>query len=223
MTDKIGFTPTASQLLSCTHLWPWSPLQAAAAVQVLMSDTVGFIQKLPPQLVAAFRATLEEIREAALILHVVDISHPNAAAQSQAVIEARTCDVLSRNQGSVVGVEDTKQVWEGHYTSWLAGRIAQTCPPFAGLVQLPAQHMDATAGSRLGKSPGHLGQSAWAWRACGLERCTAPCCRAASSAGSQSPSLQVLDGLRVDHIPTVTVWNKLDAAIAPESVRKVWP
>ena len=58
-------------------------------LQVLMSDTVGFIGKLPTQLVAAFRATLEEIREAALILHVVDISHPNAAAQSQAVIEVR--------------------------------------------------------------------------------------------------------------------------------------
>ena len=61
----------------------------AAVRQVLMSDTVGFIQKLPTQLVAAFRATLEEIREAALILHVVDISHPNAAAQSQSVIEVR--------------------------------------------------------------------------------------------------------------------------------------
>ena len=56
-----------------------------------MSDTVGFIQKLPPKLVAAFRATLEEIREASLILHVVDISHPSAAAQSQAVIEVGNC------------------------------------------------------------------------------------------------------------------------------------
>ena len=64
-------------------------LRLAPCLQVLMSDTVGFIQKLPTQLVAAFRATLEEIREAALILHVVDISHPNAAAQSQAVIEVR--------------------------------------------------------------------------------------------------------------------------------------
>ena len=46
---------------------------------VLFTDTVGFIQKLPPAIVAAFRATLEEIREARLMLHVVDISHPNAA------------------------------------------------------------------------------------------------------------------------------------------------
>ncbi len=51
----------------------------------LLSDTVGFIQKLPTQLVAAFRATLEELEEADLLLHVVDITHPDAAAQSQAV------------------------------------------------------------------------------------------------------------------------------------------
>ena len=56
-------------------------------MQVLLTDTVGFIQKLPTQLVAAFRATLEEITEASLLLHVVDVSHPNAAAQTQAVMQ----------------------------------------------------------------------------------------------------------------------------------------
>jgi GTPase len=53
----------------------------------LFTDTVGFIQKLPTQLVAAFRATLEEISEADLLLHVVDITHPNAAEQAQSVFE----------------------------------------------------------------------------------------------------------------------------------------
>jgi GTP-binding protein HflX len=52
---------------------------------VLMTDTVGFIQKLPASLIAAFHATLEEIAEADLLLHVVDISHPNAREQVQAV------------------------------------------------------------------------------------------------------------------------------------------
>ena len=52
---------------------------------VLLTDTVGFIQKLPTQLVVAFRATLEELTEADLLLHVVDIAHPNAADQSQTV------------------------------------------------------------------------------------------------------------------------------------------
>jgi GTPase len=53
----------------------------------LFTDTVGFIQKLPTTLVAAFHATLEEIAEADLLLHVVDISHPNALGQFQAVQE----------------------------------------------------------------------------------------------------------------------------------------
>jgi len=51
----------------------------------LFTDTVGFIQKLPTQLVAAFRATLEEIAEADLLLHLVDASHPNAREQIKAV------------------------------------------------------------------------------------------------------------------------------------------
>ena len=53
----------------------------------LISDTVGFIQKLPTELVAAFRATLEEINESDLLLHVVDITHPNAASQAEAVYQ----------------------------------------------------------------------------------------------------------------------------------------
>ncbi len=53
--------------------------------ELLMTDTVGFIQKLPTELVAAFRATLEEIAEADLILHVVDIKHPNVREQSRIV------------------------------------------------------------------------------------------------------------------------------------------
>lgn len=52
---------------------------------ILLSDTVGFIKKLPHQLVAAFKATLEEVTEADLLLHVVDISHPEAEAQIAAV------------------------------------------------------------------------------------------------------------------------------------------
>ena len=54
---------------------------------VLLTDTVGFIQKLPTQLIAAFRATLEELQEADILLHVIDITHPDAADQAQAVEE----------------------------------------------------------------------------------------------------------------------------------------
>lgn len=55
--------------------------------EVLLIDTVGFIRKLPPQLIAAFRATLEEINYADLLLHVVDISNPSYESQIQAVQE----------------------------------------------------------------------------------------------------------------------------------------
>ncbi len=64
---------------------------------ILLSDTVGFIKKLPHQLVAAFKATLEEVTEANLLLHVVDISHPEAEAQIAAVDtvlqELDACDI----------------------------------------------------------------------------------------------------------------------------------
>ncbi len=67
----------------------------------LFTDTVGFIQKLPTALVAAFRATLEEIADADLLLHLIDITHPNALAQARAVnqtlidIEADDVPVLT--------------------------------------------------------------------------------------------------------------------------------
>ncbi|KAH6788376.1 GTP-binding protein [Perilla frutescens var. frutescens] len=53
--------------------------------EFLLTDTVGFIQKLPTTLIAAFRATLEEISESSLLVHVVDISHPMAEQQIDAV------------------------------------------------------------------------------------------------------------------------------------------
>lgn len=52
---------------------------------VLFTDTVGFIQKLPTQLIAAFRATLEEINEADLLVHLVDVTHPAAFLQWDSV------------------------------------------------------------------------------------------------------------------------------------------
>jgi GTPase len=53
---------------------------------ILLSDTVGFIQKLPTNLIAAFRATLEEISDADLLLHIIDINHNNSIAQYRSVI-----------------------------------------------------------------------------------------------------------------------------------------
>ncbi len=60
-------------------------IRLASGEAVLLTDTVGFIQKLPTQLVAAFRATLEELEEADILLHVIDISHPHSYEQTQTV------------------------------------------------------------------------------------------------------------------------------------------
>jgi GTP-binding protein HflX len=54
--------------------------------EVLLTDTVGFIQKLPTNLVAAFRATLEEVEEADVLVHVIDVSNPSWEKQERAVL-----------------------------------------------------------------------------------------------------------------------------------------
>lgn len=53
--------------------------------QALLTDTVGFINKLPPAVIAAFRATLQELQEADLLLHVIDITQPKAPEQAEVV------------------------------------------------------------------------------------------------------------------------------------------
>ncbi|MEO1918477.1 MAG: GTPase HflX [Paracoccaceae bacterium] len=58
--------------------------------KVILSDTVGFISDLPTQLVAAFRATLEEVLDADIVLHVRDISHPETVEQARDVVEILT-------------------------------------------------------------------------------------------------------------------------------------
>ncbi len=94
----------------------------------ILSDTVGFISDLPTELVAAFRATLEEVAEADLILHVRDIAHPDSAAQEADVIavlnrmakdgnldedwQRRTLEVLNKADllGGVAGVVQSNGV-----------------------------------------------------------------------------------------------------------------
>ena len=61
-------------------------LRLPSGRQVILSDTVGFISQLPTELVAAFRATLEEVSEAEIILHIRDIAHPDSQAQRADVI-----------------------------------------------------------------------------------------------------------------------------------------
>ncbi|MBQ0144629.1 MAG: GTPase HflX [Bacteroidales bacterium] len=66
-------------------------------VPFLLSDTVGFIRKLPTQLVEAFKSTLDEVREADILLHVVDISHPGFEEQME-VVEKTLQDINAHNK-----------------------------------------------------------------------------------------------------------------------------
>jgi GTP-binding protein HflX len=93
--------------------------------QALFTDTVGFIQKLPTDLVAAFRATLEEISESDLLLHLVDITHVNAQAQAEAVyqtlaeIEADHIPILTvlNKIDRLEDPEKARQILESYPTS----------------------------------------------------------------------------------------------------------
>ncbi len=81
---------------------------------LLVSDTVGFISKLPPALIAAFRATLEELNDADLLLHVVDVGHPNLHERMIVVRETLTSlDLASRESLIVFNKADTLRGAEG--------------------------------------------------------------------------------------------------------------
>lgn len=66
-------------------------------VPFLLSDTVGFIRKLPTQLIEAFKSTLDEVREADILIHVVDISHPGFEEQME-VVEQTLRDIKADNK-----------------------------------------------------------------------------------------------------------------------------
>lgn len=81
-----GASVMAEDLLFATLDPTMRAIKVGREDKVILSDTVGFISNLPTQLVAAFRATLEEVIEADIILHVRDISHPDTEAQKQDVL-----------------------------------------------------------------------------------------------------------------------------------------
>ena len=70
-------------------------------IPFLLTDTVGFIRKLPTQLVESFKSTLDEVREADLLLHVVDISHPNFEDHI-ASVNAILSDIKCANKPSLI-------------------------------------------------------------------------------------------------------------------------
>lgn len=109
-------------------------LDLASGRRVILTDTVGFIQSLPTELVEAFSATLEEVREATMLAIVVDASHPDAAGQLQTVmetLESMECDqpaILVANKVDRVPVEVRPEI-----IAELEDVLGATTVPVSGL------------------------------------------------------------------------------------------
>lgn len=140
---------------------------------IILSDTVGFVSELPTELVAAFRATLEEVAEADLLLHVRDISHPDTAAQARDVTNVldrmakdgaldedwaqRTVEVLNKAD-AVGGIEQVVQ-GDGLAVSALTGEglprlLAEIDARLAARLEIAELEIPVADGARL----------AWAYR-----------------------------------------------------------
>jgi GTP-binding protein HflX len=124
------------------------PLTLPSRRRVLVSDTVGFIRNLPTTLVEAFRATLEEVKDAALVLHVVDLSSPTAAENTTHVLQvlaeigaAQIPQILVLNKvdrspdGSVTDPEAVKR-------RLLSGSAAHLDVPVVAISALSGEGMD---------------------------------------------------------------------------------
>lgn len=126
-------------------------LRLPSSAVALLTDTVGFIQKLPTQLVAAFRATLEELEEATLLLHVIDVTHPDAEEQARTVDETlrelglgakprlavlNKIDLLTGEAGAPVrDSEDAKQLAR-LLAPWACGGVPVSAQRGWGLAEL---------------------------------------------------------------------------------------
>jgi len=116
---------------------------------LLISDTVGFIQKLPHTVVAAFRATLEELQEADLLLHVIDITHPKAPEQAEIVSDTlRGLGLGDKPQLLVLNKLDVLAADDG----------AQDMPPPFRLHRYPSVAVSALRGWNLDAFLAKVGQ-----------------------------------------------------------------
>jgi GTP-binding protein HflX len=90
----------------------------------LLSDTVGFIRKLPHHLVESFKSTLDEVREADILLHVVDISHPNYEAQLSVV--NKTLEELNAHNKPTITIFNKMDLYEQHtFDPWLEESVRE--------------------------------------------------------------------------------------------------
>ncbi|MBI1619457.1 GTPase HflX [Aquamicrobium zhengzhouense] len=141
---------------------------------VIMSDTVGFISDLPTHLIAAFRATLEEVVEADLIIHLRDISDPDTTAQAEDVVEIlRSLDVDAQDEKRVLEVWNKVDLLDDGARAAMLDRKGQ--PPVVisaisgeGIDELASIIEERIAGAlkdaELTLSPHQIGDLDWLYR-----------------------------------------------------------
>ncbi len=99
-------------------------LELPSGRRVILSDTVGFVSNLPTHLVAAFRATLEEVIEADIVVHVRDISHPDTEAQRQDVIDVLNSLGVPDDGGQLlIDVENKIDLLDDEQRAQVAARV----------------------------------------------------------------------------------------------------
>ncbi|NWF77615.1 MAG: GTPase HflX [Chloroflexi bacterium] len=132
----------------------------ATGKQFLITDTVGFIHKLPPSIIAAFHATLEELDEADLLLHIVDITHKNAANQCLTVEKILT-ELNLENKPKITVFNKLDLVLSGESEL----KTLTTIHHFEGKILLPAKDIAFISAAKgwgmdelLNKIARHLGE-----------------------------------------------------------------
>ena len=121
----------AENLLFATLDTTLRKLELPHGRQVMLSDTVGFVSELPTTLVAAFRATLEEVTAADVILHVRDVANPDSAAQASDVLKVLTELGVSAEKTPIIEVWNKVDLLDHRdvlQTLHAAGQVAATVP-----------------------------------------------------------------------------------------------
>ena len=117
---------------------------------ILLSDTVGFIRNLPHRLIASFKATLEEARQADLLLHVADASHPNVHQQISAVVEVLE-EIGIEAKNTVLALNKMDAPGAQEFVEGVLNRYPHAIPisacTGAGLLQLSVAVSDALSRS----------------------------------------------------------------------------
>jgi GTP-binding protein HflX len=121
---------------------------------VLLSDTVGFLQRLPHHLVASFHATLEEAVHADLLLHVVDASHPDAPEQFRAV-EAVLDQIASTHREELVVLNKLDAALDPRKLEWLAHDARREVVGISARTGAGLEKLDARIAARLDERSVH--------------------------------------------------------------------